>query len=76
MLCKEEDLLQCLQLLSRDMCLYEVPLFMSLLVLRMGTMLAHFHMCGFIFKHTREECESKRAHGFSVPDVWLSGPFE
>ena len=33
----------------RDMGLYEVPSSMSLLGLRMGTMLANFYMCGFMF---------------------------
>ena len=30
------------------MCLYEVPLSMSLLGFRMGTRLANFHMCGIM----------------------------
>ena len=30
------------------MCLYEVPLSMSLLGLGMGTMLDNFHMCGIM----------------------------
>ena len=43
------------------MGLYEVKLFMSLLVFGMGTMLANFYMCGNMlllrafFKYTREE---------------------
>ena len=32
----------------RDMGLYEVPLFMSLLGFGMGTMLANFHMFGIM----------------------------
>ena len=31
------------------MCLYEVPLSMSLLGFGMETMLANFHMCGIMF---------------------------
>ena len=47
------------------MGLYEVPLCVSLLGFGIGTMLANFHV--FVksrFKHTREECESKRAFVF------------
>ena len=33
---------------KRDMGLYEVPLFMSLLGFGMGTMLANFHMFGIM----------------------------
>ena len=33
----------------RDIDLYEVPLFMSLLGFGMGTMLANFHMCILMF---------------------------
>ena len=32
----------------RDMGLYKVPLSMSLLCFRIGTMLANFHMCGIM----------------------------
>ena len=32
----------------RDLGLHEVPLSMSLLCFRMGTMLANFHMCGIM----------------------------
>ena len=52
------------------MGLYEVPLSVSLLGFGIGTMLANFHVCGIMFllrasfKHTREECESKRAYVF------------
>ena len=55
----------------KDMCMYEVPLSMSLLGFGIWTMLTNFHMCGIksSFQHTREECESKRAHVFYVPDV-------
>ena len=49
--------------------LYEVPLSVPLLGFGIGTMLANFYVCGFVFvksrfKHTREECESKRAYVF------------
>ena len=33
----------------RDMGLYEVPIFVSLLALGMGIMFASFHMCGIMF---------------------------
>ena len=51
------------------MGLYEVPLSVSLLGFGIGTMLANFHVWYYIFvysslKHTREECESKRAYVF------------
>ena len=56
-----------------DMGLYEVPWSMSLLGFWMGTMLANFQMCYIVVKsscqHAREECESKSAYVFSVPDV-------
>ena len=44
---------------GRDMNLYEMPLFMSLLGFGMGTMLANFHLCGCVgvkssFQHTSE----------------------
>ena len=45
---RKKALLQCLQLLRRDMGLYEVPLSTSLLGFGMGTMLANFHMCGIM----------------------------
>ena len=32
----------------RDMCLYEVPLHMSLLGFGMGTMIDNFHICGIM----------------------------
>ena len=55
----------------RDMGMYEVPLSMSLLGLRMGrgTMLANFYRCGILlvkssFQHAREACESMRAYVF------------
>ena len=44
------------------MGLYEVPLSVSLLGFGIGTMLANFVKSSF--KHTREECESKRAYVF------------
>ena len=47
------------------MGLYEVPLSVSLLGFVIGTMLANVHV--FVmsrFKHTREECEFKRAYVF------------
>ena len=52
------------------MGLYEVPLFVSLLGFGIGTMLASFLCVRYYvfvkssFKHTREECESKRAYVF------------
>ena len=55
---------------SRDMGLYEVPLSVSLLGFGIGTMLANFQCVRYYvfvkssFKHTREECESKRAYVF------------
>ena len=53
----------------RNMGLYEVSLYMSLLDFGMGTMLANFHMWYNVgvkssFQHAREECESKRAYVF------------
>ena len=54
----------------KDMGLYEVPLSASLLGLGIRTILANFHVWGImfllraVFKHTREECESKRAYVF------------
>ena len=59
------------------MGLYEVPLSMSLLGFGMGTILTNFHRCGVmlvlraVFQLAREECESKRAYVFLVPDVWF-----
>ena len=44
----KKALLMSLQLLSRDMVLYDVPLSMSLLGFRMRKMLANFHMCGIV----------------------------
>ena len=71
LLCKEEGSSPVsLQLLRRDMGLYEVPLSVSLLGLGIWTMLANFHVLRYYvfvksrFKHTREECESKRAYVF------------
>ena len=50
LLCKEEGSspLQSAITERRDMGLYEVPLFMSLLGFGMGTMLANFRMCGIM----------------------------
>ena len=49
-LCKEEGSSPVsLQLLRRDMGLYEMPLPVSLLGFGMGTMFANFHMCGIVF---------------------------
>ena len=51
------------------MGLYAVSLSVSL-GFGIGTMLTNFHVCGIMcllksrFKHTREECESKRAYVF------------
>ena len=56
------------------MCLYEVPLFVSLLGFGIGTVVNQLpcvRYCVFVkssFKHTREECESKRAYVFWVPE--------
>ena len=50
------------------MGLYEVPLSMSLLELCMGTMLDNFRVKSS-FQHAHEECQSKRAYVFQVPDV-------
>ena len=48
-LCKEEGSSPVSAITERrDMCLYEVPLSMSLLGFGMGTMLANFHMCGIM----------------------------
>ena len=52
------------------MGLYEVPLSVSLLGFGIGTMLVNFPCVRYYvfvkssFKHTREECESKRAYVF------------
>ena len=66
--------LECLLLCKEEgsspvsLCMYEVPLSMSLLGFGMGKMLTNIHMCGnFVrvksgFQHAREECESKRAY--------------
>ena len=61
LLCKEEGSSPVsLQLLRRDMGLYEVPLSVSLLGFGIGTMLANFHVRGIMFfvkssfKHTCE----------------------
>ena len=49
LLCKEEGSSPVSAITERrDMGLYEVPLSMSLLGFRMGTMLAMFHMCGIM----------------------------
>ena len=43
---RKKALLQCLAITERRyMCMYEVPLAMSLLGFVIGTMLANFHMC-------------------------------
>ena len=47
----------------RDMGFYEVPLVMSLLGFRMGTVLANFHMCGNMLV-LRAIFKSKRAYVF------------
>ena len=52
------------------MGLYGVPWFVSLLGFGIGTMLANFHAVKYYvfvkssFKHSREECASKRAYVF------------
>ena len=49
-LCKEEGSSTVSAITERrDMGLYEVPLSMSVLGFRMGTMLASFRMCGIMF---------------------------
>ena len=53
----------------RDMGMYEVPLSVSLLGFGIGTVsqLPYVRYYVFVkssFKHTREECESKRAYVF------------
>ena len=47
---RENALLQCFCTITenRDTCLYEMPLFSSLLGFRMGTMLANFYICGIM----------------------------
>ena len=62
LLCREEGSSPVfLQLLRRDMGLYEVPLSMFLLGFGIGTMLRD--------RDYREECESKRAYVIYVPDI-------
>ena len=62
----------------RDMGLYEVLLSVS--GFGIGTMLANFHVGGMFFvkssfKHTRDECESKRAYVYFRCLIFnLSGP--
>ena len=63
------------------MGLYEVPLYVSLLGFGMGTMLAKFCVRYYVFvkssfKHTRKECEPKRAYVFRCLIFNLSGPCE
>ena len=59
----------------RDMGLYEVPFSVSLLGFGIGTMYSQLPCVRYYvfvkssFKHTREECESKRAYVFFVPDI-------
>ena len=55
----------------RDMGLYEVPLSVSLLGFGIGT---YYVFIKSSFKHTREECESKRAYVCLI--FSLSGPCE
>ena len=69
LLCKEEGSFPVSAITERrDMGLYEVPLSVSLLGFGIGTMLLPcVRYCVFdksSFKHTREECESKRAYVF------------
>ena len=47
LLCKEEGSSPAITE-RRDMGLYEVPLFMSVLDFGMGTVLVNFHMCGIM----------------------------
>ena len=56
--------------------MYEVPLALSLLCFRMGTMLSNFKklvvLCMLVLRAVSacsSECESKRASVFYVPDV-------
>ena len=50
LLCKEEGSSPVSAITERrDMGLYEVPLFVSLLGFRIGTMLANFHVWGIMF---------------------------
>ena len=59
----------------RDMGLYEVPLFVSLLdfwdrdYVSQLPCVRYYVFVKSSFKHTREECESKRAYVFWVPDI-------
>ena len=70
LLCKEEGSSPVSAITERrDMGLYEVPLYVSLLGFGIGTMLANFCLRYYVFvkssfKHTREECKSKRAYVF------------
>ena len=64
------------------MCLYEVPLSMSLLGFGMGTMLANFHMCGIIlvlravFNMLVKNAIPRRPMCFRCLMFNLSGPCE
>ena len=75
LLYKEEDSSPVSPITERkNIGLFEVPLSVSLLGFGIGTMLANFYMCEVLyfkssFKHTREECESKRAYVFLVSDI-------
>ena len=57
----------------------EVPLSMSLLGLGMGDYVSQFPYVWYYvgvkssFQHAREECESKRAYVFLVPDIYFVG---
>ena len=70
LLCKEEGSSPVSAITERrDMVLYDVPLSMSLLNFRMGTMLVNFHVWYYVgaqssFQHAHAECESKRAYVF------------
>ena len=66
----------------REMGLYEVPMFGSLLGLRMGMMFANFHMCGMVFVFSARVNVCVRYRSASGPRCFrcrmliLSGPVE
>ena len=82
LLCKEEGSSPVSAITERrGMCLYQVPLSMSLLRFGMGTMLANIHVWHYVsvksrFQHAREEYESKSAICFRCLMFSLSGPCE
>ena len=66
----------------KDMGLYEVPLSMSLLGFRMGTMLSNFHMCGImlvliaVFSMLVRNASPRGPMCFKCLMLNLSGPCE